>query len=88
MDGDGDVRFVVVEGGSGKEGVPALIVLLTPFVLSWSVVEDVLLLLAVELARRTVTRGLAPSGTAPGSVVHAMNKDTMASKAVGTYTNR
>jgi hypothetical protein len=48
-------------------------------------VEDAL---AVELALRTVTKGLAPSGTAPGSVVQAMNKEIMARQVVGKYTSR
>jgi hypothetical protein len=30
--------------------------------------------------------GLAPSGTAPGSVVLARNNDSMAKKEIGTYT--
>ena len=51
-----------------------------PLAIIWSV-EDAL---AVELALRTVTRGLAPSGTAPGSVVQAMNNEIMARQVVGT----
>ena len=36
----------------------------------------------------TVTKGLAPSGTAPGSVVNAMYSDANANKTDGVYSNK
>jgi hypothetical protein len=42
-------------------------------------------LLMVEVLRRTVTRGRAPMGTAPGSVVEAMYSDIMANTELGRY---
>jgi hypothetical protein len=41
-----------------------------------------------EFALRTVTRGRAPSGTDPGSVVLAMKSDDSARRAEGMYNKK